>query len=372
MDNVLDVVVVGQTPPPHHGQAIMIDRFLHGPFSRLRLHHVRMAFSRDIAEIGLRSPRKLVHLANVLRQIAVVRARTGAQVLYYPPAAPNRGALYRDIVILLVARRWFRRTVYHFHAGGLGNAVDRLTALERWIFHRAFGRPDVAILLSELNPPDGKCVDARRQFVIPYGIEDLAPDYLSSRTVDRATPIMLYVGMLVESKGVMILLESCLELRARGIGFRLRLMGGFGSKEFETRLRAYVVQHDLDAQVEFLGVLTGDEKWRAYADADILCFPTFYELETFGLVVLEAMQFALPVVASAWRALPSIVDDGRTGLLVQPRDVRGLSDALTLLLSDSDLRRQMGRAARQRFLEHFTEKRWYERMESAIVAAADP
>jgi glycosyltransferase involved in cell wall biosynthesis len=349
----------------------MIERLLHGRFARVRLHHVRMAFSREIAEIGQGSPRKLAHLAKVISQIAYIRAKSRAQVLYYPPAAPNRSALYRDMIVLSAARRWFQKTIYHFHAGGLSDTVESLTAVERRLFHRVFDRPDGAILLSELNPPDGAYVGARKQFVIPYGIEDVAPSYMPERRNAEA-PVILYVGILVESKGVMILLESCVALKARGLGFRLRLMGGFTSKEFENRVRAFVARHDLRDQVDLLGVLTGEDKWKVFAAADILCFPTFYEMETFGVVVLEAMQFSLPVVASTWRALPSIVDNGRTGLLVQPRDAESCTNALAVLLSDADLRNRMGRAARERFLAEFTAERWYERMESALVALAEP
>jgi glycosyltransferase involved in cell wall biosynthesis len=82
----------------------------------------------------------------------------------------------------------------------------------------------------------------------------------------------------------------------------------------------------------------------------ILAFPT--EMDTFGYAALEAMAMAVPVVGTRLHALPEIVVDGTTGVLVEPDD-RELADALERLLDDGALRRQMGKAARERVLAHF-------------------
>jgi len=68
------------------------------------------------------------------------------------------------------------------------------------------------------------------------------------------------------------------------------------------------------------------------------CFPTFFESETFGVVLLEAMQFSLPIVATRWRGIPSIITDGDNGFLVDPKDPIGLSEKLETLLRDPAMR----------------------------------
>ena len=84
----------------------------------------------------------------------------------------------------------------------------------------------------------------------------------------------------------------------------------------------------------------------AYADADLFCLPSLQE--GFGIVFLEAMAAGLPVVAGDAAAVPEVVDDGTTGLLVDPRDPAAVAGALLRLLDDADLRRSMGRAGRER------------------------
>ena len=112
----------------------------------------------------------------------------------------------------------------------------------------------------------------------------------------------------------------------------------------------------------FRGVLTGREKLAAYARADVLCFPTFFESETFGLVLLEAMSFGLPVVATRWRGIPSIVDDGVTGFLAGVRDPDAVAERLLRLARDPALRERIGAAARRKFLREYTIDRHLARM----------
>ncbi len=368
-ENPIDVVVVGQTPPPFHGQAIMIQKMLDARFERVRLHPVRMAFSREIREIGRFQLRKVAHMAEVVAKIAKVRLKTGARVLYYPPSGFERAAVYRDIALLMTVRPWFQSTVFHFHAGGMEEALAKLSPIGRRLFHRAFDRPTCAIRLSGSNPPDGETVSAKKEFVIPHGIEDAAAGFLPRHPEQNPVPVILSVGILRESKGVLNTLDACSALHARGVRFALRFMGDFIDEAFEKTVRSFVNDRGLSQHVDFLGVLTGEEKRQAFLNADLLSFPTFYENETFGLVALEAMQFSLPVVASTWRALPSIVEHRKTGLLVPPRDPKALAEALEELLLKPALRMEMGRYGRDRYLAEYTMDRWISRLEQVFLEA---
>ena len=84
------VLIVGQTPPPYHGQAIMIERLLRSHTNSTRLYHVRMQFSDSIDEIGKFAWAKITHLIWVIGRIFYYRLFHGVKILYYPPAGPNR------------------------------------------------------------------------------------------------------------------------------------------------------------------------------------------------------------------------------------------------------------------------------------------
>jgi glycosyltransferase involved in cell wall biosynthesis len=355
------VLVVGQTPPPYGGQAVMIRQFLDHPPAGMQLFSVRMAFSADMESIGRFQLGKLWHLICLVLGVWVARWRHRVTVLYFPPAGPQRVPAYRDFVILGLTRFLFRHTVFHFHASGISLLYPRLNIVERALFRRAYSRPDVAILTSAANPADGAALAARHTLVVENGLPDaflrFAEEAHNGRTTARV-PRILFVGALYESKGVRVLLEAARILWAQGAAFTLQVVGRFESPAFEAALRALVHESGLEDRVSFPGVLVGDDKWRAYAEADIFCNPTFFEAESFGLVNLEAMMFALPVVSTRWRGIPGVVQDGVSGFLAPVRDAATVAQHLASLLADAGLRQRMGQAGREIYVRRFSLQAW--------------
>ncbi len=366
------VLVVGQTPPPVHGQSLMIEALLAGRYERVRFLHVRMAFSRDVADVGRLGLRKMGHLFGVVAEIVRVARAERPDVLYYPPAGPELVPVMRDVAILLAVRRLFPKTVLHFMAGGVSELLDRGPAPFVRVLERAYGGADCAIHLSEQAPPDGPRLGAKRTVVVPPGVPDRAPTAADLAARDDGPPRILYVGHLDEGKGVGVLLEAARSLRDRGARFGLDLFGTFTDAAFESWTRAFLAEHALEGIVRVHDRATQVEKWSLYGRASIFCFPSHYRRESTPLVVLEAMQHALAVVATRWRGIPGLVDDGVTGHLVAPGDPGAVAERLERLVRDASLRREMGAAGRARYERHFTLDRWRSGMEVALLEAAGP
>jgi glycosyltransferase involved in cell wall biosynthesis len=207
-----------------------------------------------------------------------------------------------------------------------------------------------------LTPDDAGLLAARGSAEVPYGIADVAGGLLAEARAARAKrPItILFVGLLRESKGLLVLIDACRELRRRGVPFRLSLMGTFMDAEFEDRVRAGIHDSGLEDAVDFLGVLTGDAKNRAFANASIFCFPSFFESESAPVVLLEAMQFALPIVTTSWRSIPAVVHEGENGFLLPIKSPIAVADRLQQLIADDDLRERMGNESRRRYQSAYT------------------
>ncbi len=361
------MVVVGQTPPPFGGQAKSIEMLVKTPFEGVEISHVRMAFSGEMSDVGKPQPRKLLHLIALISRVLLSRLRARADVLYYPPAGPRLVPVLRDLTLLAATRWAFPLTAFHFSAAGLSELWPRLPRPLRPLFRIAYGEPDLAVQTSHLNPPDGRFLGAARTIVVPNGVPE-HPIAREPRGVRSGAPVLLYAGALQESKGLLVLVEACRRLSVRGLDFRLHLMGSFESVAFEAELRESIRAAGLDGRVSFLGVLTGDAQAAAYRASDLFCYPTHYEAESFGRVVVEAMQFSLPVVATRWRGVPSVVEEGQSGLLVPVHDPAALADALQRVLGDADLARRLGKRGREVYLEHFTVERWRQRMNAALLS----
>ena len=361
------VLVVGQTPPPYHGQAMMTQRLLDVAFEKIKLYHVRMAFSKSVASVGTFEPGKLLHMIAVVRKIIFYRFRYRIGTLYYMPAGPNLTPVLRDIFILALTRPLFKETVFHFRAAGLSEFIETrrglLKRLARWVYRS----PDVAIHLSARNPDDGGYFGANRKVVVHNGLEDAARPYLPIHRT-AATPVrILFVGVLCASKGVLTLLEAAAILRKEKAPIQISMIGDFVSSEFQEQAETYCRTHHLQHLVAFAGVKQGDAKWQYFREADIFCFPSYYESESFGNVAVEAMMFSLPVVATRWRGIPDIVEDGKTGLLVPVKNPEATATALRQLIERPDERLKMGEAGRAKYVARYQLSSFINHMEDALV-----
>lgn len=179
--------------------------------------------------------------------------------------------------------------------------------------------------------------------VIPNGVDTAL--YRPSPPRADGDPSVLFVGRLVAQKGVDILLRAFGLVRHRLPDARLVVVGDGDQALYLRRLARYL---GLMPRVRFAGWQTGPELVRRYGEADVVAVPSRYE--PFGLVALEAMSCARPVVASRVGGLAEIVRDDPTGVLVPPGDHLRLAQAVTGLLLDRPRREEAGRAARERAL----------------------
>jgi glycosyltransferase involved in cell wall biosynthesis len=362
----LRILVVGQTPPPFGGQAVMIEHLLAGHFTRIQLFHVRMAFSEDMESVGKFALRKVLLLFTTIFRIWWARIRYRTPVLYYPPSGPNKVPVLRDIVLLCATRWLFPKVVFHFHAGGVSTFEAQLPAMLRPLFRLAYRNPALAIRTAPQNPEDGKALGALRNVVVPNGIPDMRGSVPERKAGPGEAIIILFTGVLIPSKGVRVLLQSFRLLLERGVDAKLELMGKWGDVAFAAECIRYVEEHGMVDRVEFLGVKRDAEKNRHFAGCDIFCFPSFFEAESFGLVLAEAMQFAKPVVSTLWRGIPSVVQDGVNGYLVPIQDPVAVADRLQELVAHPALRERMGEEGRRIFARDLTLEAFHRSMEREL------
>jgi rhamnosyl/mannosyltransferase len=162
--------------------------------------------------------------------------------------------------------------------------------------------------------------------------------------------IVLFVGRLTHYKGIPYLLEAM-----KWVSGRLLIIG---KGELEPQLRDQVAQNNLSTKVDFLGELEERKLVPFFHACDLLVLPSITRNEAFGLVQLEAMACGKPVVSTRLETGVQYVNqDGKTGLIVPPRDSEALADAINRLLGDGDLRKRMGIEGRRRVEREFTKEK---------------
>lgn len=363
------ILIVGQTPPPYNGQSIMIQKMLDKKYETIEMYHVRMAFSDSINEIGSVHISKVLHLFKVVLKIIYIRFKYGANILYYPPTGPSKVPFFRDVIILSLVRPFFKKTCFHFHAAGISGMYPSLNSISKLMFRLAYYRPTLGIKLSPLSIADPEKLKATKEAIIPYGIEDMAT-LIPKPQVNHSRITILFVGMLADSKGVSSVISVSRILKDNGLDFVVKLVGEFKSAEYEKVVKDGVVELGLESNIIFTGVLVGREKFEVYHTSDIFFFPSFYESESFPVVLLEACCFALPIVSTYWRGIPSIVEDGENGYLAPVREDHTFAERLMTLINDDDLRSRMGNSARKIYEKKYTVEKFFDNMETALSELA--
>jgi glycosyltransferase involved in cell wall biosynthesis len=198
---------------------------------------------------------------------------------------------------------------------------------------------------------------ADKLVTIHYGLDE-RPTRPSELTPAEAgvpvdAPLVLAIGRLIQQKDHATLLAAFARLRERHGDARLAILG-WGRLEHETRARANAL--GLGESV----LLPGRVEPSAWLDrADVFAHSSRWE--GFGIVLLEAMLSGLPIVATRVSAVPEIVVDGTTGLLVEPGDAQGMTGALDRILGEPGLRRSLGEAGLLRARTEFSVERMTER-----------
>ena len=194
--------------------------------------------------------------------------------------------------------------------------------------------------------------------VIHCGVD---PNVFSSSPAERKDATLrgspfsiLCVGALEEKKGHRYLIDACQLLHERGVHFTCHLVG---EGPYRRQLERQIAQAGLQDQVHLHGGRPRPEVVRLLSAADVFALASVAtrrgKREGIPVVLMEAMASRLPVVASALSGIPELVDSGRTGLLVPPRDATALADALHTLHNDAQLRQWMGQAGRETVLREF-------------------
>jgi glycosyltransferase involved in cell wall biosynthesis len=187
-------------------------------------------------------------------------------------------------------------------------------------------------------------VQSKRISVIPNGINLAEFEGKLERPHNSDFLSILFVGRVYPNqKGLETLIRAVSQI-ARSVNWRLDIVGedwsgAAGVLELARKLGI----HD---RVQVLGELSRANLVEAYQTADLFVLPSLFE--PFGIVLLEAMASGLPIVASRVGGIPEVVEEGKTGLLVEPGNPEELRKALETLLSDTNLRNRMGQAGRER------------------------
>ena len=276
------------------------------------------------------------------------------------------GFSQKSIVIILLARLFAKKVVITIHTAG----QDEPDAVRRqgWLAFKCYASADRFIAISPAMAENYRrsSLPVERVVLVPNAVDTsrFAPLDGASRGRLKATlhlaradvPWVLFVGFFSHDKGPRILFDAWLRLIDAGLQCALVFVGASASTYNEVDptiadgIRCEVTARGLERLVHFAGVVGDVERY--YQTADIYAMPSVRE--AFGMSLVEAMATEVPVVATRIAGVTDeIVDDGVTGILVEPRDPTSLAGAIEALLRNPTASGAMGQRARRDVTDRF-------------------
>ncbi|MBA4323284.1 MAG: hypothetical protein C0408_10760 [Odoribacter sp.] len=167
--------------------------------------------------------------------------------------------------------------------------------------------------------------------------------------IEENSVIIGSIGVLEKDKGQAGLIKALSRLKAEGVNNVFCIICGSGPEE--TSLRELAKELGLQGRILFLGFRKDINRVLRALDIGVI---TSLTIESFSMVAVEAMAMKVPVIATSVGALPEVVDDGETGILIPPGDVDALCESIKYLIKNPDIRLKMGENGRKRVLERFT------------------
>jgi glycosyltransferase involved in cell wall biosynthesis len=340
-----------KVPPPITGATLMNkyvfdSRLLKEKFI---IRSIQISYAKSVKELGKHNGSKIIRIMKILFKLIYESIFHRPRFIYFQ-ISPLGIAFYRDLIFVSIMKLFHIKIVYHLHGKGIKQKVAN--KFHQILYKYAFRHSEI-ICLSPLLINDIEDVYNEHIHIVNNGISDISGGKISfSRQKQNQKDILiLFLSNLIITKGILDFIESLKILSDKNIGFASIIIGAesdISSKFLTDKLLDY----QLTDKVSYLGSKYGSEKSELLSSCDILVFPTSNDV--WGNVILEAMQFAKPVIATREGAIPEIVDDGKTGFLVDKHCPEQIAEKLEILINSPKLCKIMGEEGRKKFLKKYT------------------
>lgn len=364
MDRRPKILFVMPLPPPVHGAAAVGEMICESAEinSRFDCDYVNSSTSvtlRDVGKVGLR---KIIGAVMLYGKVLWKLAGSRYDLCYLAMTCHGAGFL-KDAPLALMCKAFGRRVVIHQHNKGMSADVDRWPY--RGLFRSVY-RGSTVILLSERLYPDISEVVGRDQVLIcPNGIGDAVR---LERVTDDASHI-LFLSNLLESKGVLDLVDAIAILKGRGVIVKCTIAGDSSADISSDAFLDYLRKAGVDDLVDYRGPVYGWDKEPLWHQAGVFVLPSLNECQP--LVILEAMSHGLPVIATDEGGICDMVIDGENGLIVRKKDSADLADKLQYLVEHPDVVNEMGKAGSGIYQERFTQEKFIRRFCGCIQSVLE-
>lgn len=269
----------------------------------------------------------------------------------YFQLSPLGVAFLRDCTFILLIKVFRIHIVYHLHGKGIKAAAER-NVLKRLLYKWAFKNCSL-ICLSQSLACDIDIVYKGIPYIINNGVPIAQVQVHGIKPFNKKLNVLFFSNLIL-SKGIIVFLNGISLLSDKYKNTITVLIIGQEAEMTEALLIREIKERNLEKCVQYLGPKYGQEKEALLNGIDILIYPTLND--AFPLVILEAMQFGICVIASKEGAITEIIDDGITGILVDKNRADQIRDAIERLIDNPELRAKISSKCQYTYCQKYTLK----------------
>lgn len=343
-------------PPPVHGVSVMNKMIRDSAriTESFTCDFINLSTAGTVKSLQKQSARKYFLTAGIILTALFMIGTRRYDKIYITPF-PYGPAFIKDSVIILMGRLLGAKPLLHLHTYGFKKASERSGLLGKY-YRYVFKNTEV-ICLSELLVEDIGHLHTGKVHILPNGIPQV--NFENRNQITDAPVRLLYLSNLIKGKGILILIEAVEMVKKHGHAFHLRIAGPEHDVDYKT-LAALIEKKRLGTDVTLVGPRYGNEKYTEFMEADVFILPSDYD--TFGLVLLEAMQFGVPCISTTVGGIPDVLGEGR-GLLITEITPEALARAIEHLIQHPEERKRMSVSG----FGHYQEKFTWETFETGLI-----
>lgn len=353
------ILHVGPLPPPIGGMAVNVQQYLRSDVAKaFDIIHVRSDLIQKATHSDWR--RKILNVVNAVLLVmavfwrivrnrpALVHIRTG-----------SLGGFYEKSILGIMSRILCRRVIMHIEGGSFGDFYDNSSRPGKWLIRRLLLMNNRVIVLSEHMqvillrigvPTDRIRIIENAVFIPDKTIWDHASDEGKPPHPDTERITVIFLNRIDIGKGIMEFVDVARDTCQKDPRVQFLIYGPESPASGMVRDR--IAAADMSERIKLVGPVIDRQKEEAYLSADIYVLPSY--VEGMPIALLEAMSYGLPCIVSAVGGIPSVIDDGINGLLIEPRNIESLNKAMAMLIDDPSLRRKLGMQAQHTIQTRFS------------------
>jgi glycosyltransferase involved in cell wall biosynthesis len=349
------ILLIMQLPPPVHGASVMNQlikdsKLINETFD---CDYIDLATAKDIDDLQKNRLSKYFHTLAIVGK-AVTRMLFTRYTYVYITIFPYGLAFIKDSIIVLLARLLGARPLLHLHTYGFKEGSQKSPFWKRYYTY-VFKNTEV-ICLSDRLTEDIEFIYKGKIYILPNGIPQV--NFENRYKNENAPVTLLFLSNLIRGKGILVLMDALEILHKKELDFRFRVVGSERDITYNM-LEALAKQKGLEEKVHIAGAKYEEEKYDEYKNAGVFILPSNYD--TFGLVLLEAMQFGVPCISTNIGGIPDVLGDGR-GVIIKAITAEAIAEAVEHLIKNPELRAEMSRKGFDYFGENFTDRIFEKRL----------